>query len=38
MDALLECVRVADCPAVVETPGGVAEQGADVAWLRESLK
>jgi deoxyribonuclease-4 len=37
-EALIECVRVANCPAVVETPGGAAEQGADVAWLRDNLK
>lgn len=36
-EAIVEAVRNAGCPAVVETPGGAAEQAADVAWLREKL-
>jgi deoxyribonuclease IV len=27
-------VRAAGAPVVVETPGGVAGQSADIAWLR----
>src|SRR5690606_35958555 len=34
-DDLLALVRDAGAPAVVETPGAAAEQGADIAWLRE---
>lgn len=34
---LLAVLRDADAPAVVETPGAEAEQGADIAWLRERL-
>ncbi len=29
--------RLAGAPIVVETPGGAEEQGADIAWVRESL-
>jgi deoxyribonuclease-4 len=36
-DALIEVVRSAGAPVVVETPGGRDGQGADVAWLRERL-
>ena len=36
-DDLAEVIRVADCPVIVETPGGAAEQAADIAWLRERL-
>ncbi len=36
-DALLEVVRAADAPVIVETPGGADEQSADIAWLREEL-
>src|SRR5699024_3955972 len=31
-DAVAEVVRAAGAPAVVETPGGAEEQGADIAW------
>jgi deoxyribonuclease-4 len=30
-------VRTAGCPAVVETPGGVEGQSADIAYLRDNL-
>jgi deoxyribonuclease-4 len=36
-DALLEVIRSAAAPVVVETPGGAPEQGADISWLRERL-
>ncbi len=36
-DALVACVRAAGAPAVVETPGGAEQQGADIAWLRARL-
>lgn len=36
-DLIIEVVRQADAPVVVETPGGVAEHVADIAWLRERL-
>ena len=32
--ALVEAVRLAGAPVVVETPGGAAQQAADIAWLR----
>ncbi|WP_210506777.1 deoxyribonuclease IV [Naasia sp. SYSU D00057] len=34
---LAAVVRAADAPVVVETPGGVESQAADIAWLRERL-
>jgi deoxyribonuclease-4 len=34
-DDLRAVIRAAGAPVVVETPGGAAEQGADIAWLRE---
>jgi len=34
---ILAVVQAAGAPVVVETPGGVAGQGADVAWLRARL-
>lgn len=34
---LVDVVRAADAPAVVETPGGAAAQAADISWLRERL-
>jgi deoxyribonuclease-4 len=34
---LAEVVRAAGAPVVCETPGGVAGQGADIAWLRSQL-
>lgn len=36
-EALIEVVRKAGAPVVVETPGGAAEHAADLAWLRERL-
>jgi deoxyribonuclease-4 len=36
-EALVETVRRAGVPVVVETPGGVEGQGQDIAWLRERL-
>lgn len=36
-DNLLGVIRAAKAPVVVETPGGAAEQGADIAWIRERL-
>ncbi len=35
--ALVEVVRQAGVPVVVETPGGRAGQGSDIAWLREQV-
>jgi deoxyribonuclease IV len=36
-EALAEVVRTASVPVVVETPGGRAGQGADIAWLKENV-
>lgn len=36
-DLLAAVVRQAGAPAVVETPGGAAGQGADITWLRARL-
>jgi deoxyribonuclease IV len=36
-DALAAVVRAAAAPVVVETPGGVDGQSADIAWLRERV-
>ncbi len=36
-DLLLAVVRAAGAPVVVETPGGVEGQEADISWLREHL-
>lgn len=36
-ELLLGVVRDAGAPVVVETPGGIEEQAADIAWLRENL-
>lgn len=36
-DELVAVVRAAAAPVVVETPGGVEGQSADIAWLRERL-
>ncbi|MFP5283464.1 MAG: TIM barrel protein, partial [Actinomycetes bacterium] len=36
-EAVLEVVRRARAPVVVETPGGAEGQGADIAWLRSGL-
>ncbi|MPV38537.1 deoxyribonuclease IV [Georgenia subflava] len=36
-EAMVDVVREAGTAAIVETPGGATEQGADIAWLRERL-
>lgn len=36
-DALVEVVKVAGAPVVVETPGGREGQGADISWLKEHV-
>lgn len=36
-ELLVQIVRDANAPAVVETPGGAEEQAADIAWIRERL-
>ena len=36
-DLLVEVVRGAGAPVVVETPGGPEEQARDIAWLRDRL-
>jgi deoxyribonuclease-4 len=36
-DALAAVVRAAGAPVVVETPGGVEGQTADIAWLRDRV-
>ncbi len=36
-DVLIEVVRAADVPVILETPGGAAERGAEIALLREAL-
>ncbi len=36
-EELVEVVRAADAPVVVETPGDAEGQGADIAWLRARL-
>lgn len=36
-DALVEVVRQAGVPVVVETPGGREGQGEDIAWLRDRV-
>jgi len=33
-DQLAKAILMADAPVVVETPGGPAEQGADIEWVR----
>jgi deoxyribonuclease-4 len=35
--ALVEVVRTAGAPVVVETPGGRDGQGSDIAWLQENV-
>jgi deoxyribonuclease IV len=37
-DLLTAMVSEADAPIVVETPGGAAEQGADIEWVRAALR
>jgi deoxyribonuclease IV len=34
-DDLAAVIRAVDCPVVVETPGGAAEQASDMAWARQ---
>jgi deoxyribonuclease-4 len=36
-ELLTAAVRAAECPIIVETPGGAEEQAADIAWIRERL-
>ena len=36
-DALLAVISAAGAPVVVETPGGLAGQAADISWLRRHL-
>jgi deoxyribonuclease-4 len=36
-ELLVGVVTAAGAPVVVETPGGAAEQGADIGWIRERL-
>jgi deoxyribonuclease-4 len=36
-DALVAVARAANAPIIVETPGGVDAQSADLAWLRDQL-
>ncbi|WP_328341748.1 deoxyribonuclease IV [Micromonospora sp. NBC_00421] len=36
-ELLVAVIRAADAPVIVETPGGVTGQGADIAFLREQL-
>lgn len=36
-ELLVGVVKAAGAPVVVETPGGSAEQGADIAWIRQRL-
>lgn len=36
-DLLVEVVRQADAPVLIETPGGPEEHRADLAWLKERL-
>lgn len=36
-DALVEVVRLADAPVIVETPGGTDDQAGDIAWIRERV-
>jgi deoxyribonuclease IV len=35
--ALVEVVRLAEAPVIVETPGEAAEQAADITWIRERV-
>ncbi|HDL49377.1 MAG TPA: deoxyribonuclease IV [Actinobacteria bacterium] len=37
-ELLVQVVREAGAPAVVETPGGTEAQAADIAWIRERLQ
>jgi deoxyribonuclease-4 len=36
-DELARVIAEADAPVVVETPGGAAEQGADIEWVRAAV-
>jgi deoxyribonuclease-4 len=38
LDDLATTIATAGAPIVVETPGGAAEQGADIKWVRELVK
>lgn len=38
LDGLATAIRQANAPVVVETPGGVDEHLADIAWIREQLE
>ncbi|MEZ5088152.1 MAG: TIM barrel protein, partial [Tessaracoccus sp.] len=37
VDAIAELVKTAGAPVVLETPGGVEDRLADLAWLRDRL-
>ncbi len=37
-EELARAIVEADAPIVVETPGGAAEQGSDIEWVRAALK
>jgi deoxyribonuclease-4 len=34
---LIDLIRAADAPVIVETPGGAEGQGRDIAWIRERI-
>ncbi len=36
-EAMVSVVKAAGAPVVIETPGGVAEHAADIAWIRDRL-
>ncbi|MEG9507081.1 MAG: deoxyribonuclease IV, partial [Cutibacterium acnes] len=36
-DTLVDVIRAAEAPVVVETPGEAEGQARDIAWLRERL-
>ena len=36
-DLMVEIVREADAPTIIETPGGVTEHNADLDWIRNRL-
>ena len=36
-ESIVDFVKATEAPIVVETPGGVSGQGADIEWLRERL-
>lgn len=37
VEALIEVVRIADADVICETPGGVAEHRADLAWIHQRV-